>query len=72
MHTAASCRPHIVCKFFDDYRALCDELATLGVGKDKKIPLTASFPPTYSTSTLGIQLTTSQLQYRLVDDLIPF
>jgi phage terminase small subunit len=59
-----ACRPHVVCKFFDQYRNLHEELHHSGVGKDQPITIEADFPPTHTASSLGMHMTEIQLQER--------
>lgn len=51
-------------KFFDQYRDLRDELAKLGVGDGKDIPIDAPFPKTHRSSTFGVKMGEDALQER--------
>lgn len=55
---------HVVVKFFDQYRSLCEQLEELQVGENKKIPLPAPFPPSYKKSFIGLGLSEDDLQQR--------
>ncbi len=57
------CQPHVVCKFFDQYRTLSEELTELGVGDEQ---IEAEFPPTLKSSAIGMSMTEVQLQQRYV------
>lgn len=58
-------RPHIVSKFFKDYRSLCLSLENIGISSDVSAPhQVPSFPPSYSKSRVGIALTEAELQQR--------
>jgi hypothetical protein len=57
--------PIIVIKFFDQYRALYDDLLALDVGEDRKVPIDAIFPPTHKSTSFGLGLSEEILQQRL-------
>eukprot|EP01033_Poteriospumella_lacustris_P017323 gene17323-12381_t len=57
-------KPHLVVKFFNQYRDLYDALAKAGVGENMKVNIEVPFPPSYKSSLLGVTLTEDQLQER--------
>ncbi len=59
--------PHVVIKFFDQYRNLSNDLAKEGVGENLKIHIDAKFPPNQKSSVLGIAMSEEALQQRFVD-----
>eukprot|EP01038_Epipyxis_sp_PR26KG_P004348 gene4348-6152_t len=57
--------PHVVVKFFDEYRTLSQQLAAMGIGEDLPvINISAAFPPSYKSSLLGVKMTEEALQQR--------
>ena len=61
---AFSTKPHLVIKFFNQYRDLYEGLAKAGIGENLKIHVDAPFPPSFKTSLFGVGLNEDQLQER--------
>eukprot|EP01031_Cornospumella_fuschlensis_P027566 gene27566-33292_t len=61
---AVATTPHLVVKFFDQYRDLMQALAKIGVGYGLEHHVEAAFPKSYRTSNFGIKLSEDALQER--------
>lgn len=56
--------PHVVVKFFNQYRTLCADLEKEGVGENLRIDIETPFPPSQKSSLLGIAMSEDALQQR--------
>jgi hypothetical protein len=55
---------YVVVKFFSQFRELHNLLLAMGIGFGQTIPINAEFPPTWTVSSLGFELSEDQLVQR--------